>query len=302
MGLEIKSKVSGRYKIEAIKLDKDGNEVSRRLAADWFDNLITTPGLNYMGNSDGWMTYCQVGTSSAAPAFTDTSLGAFLAYTSTLTANTSGISGATPYYTWAAKTFRFAEGVAAGNLSEVGVGWTTNAGVYSRALILDGVGAPTTITILSDETLDVTYEFRFYPQLTDDTGTIVFTGNIGGSYDFIFRAAMVGAVGGYWGMPPIGMGYTGAYYVKDGDIAAVTSQPSGNSSTLTVAAQSYVDASLERKFNASLSLTQGNLAGGIRCFSSILGLGFFQLQFDPAIPKTSNDLVTFVIKHSWGRV
>ena len=70
--------VGGRYKIEAFKgfkiLDANGEWTgkvfefagSRRLCADWFDNLITNQGLDYIGSSSTWLSACQVGTSSAS--------------------------------------------------------------------------------------------------------------------------------------------------------------------------------------------------------------------------------------------
>jgi hypothetical protein len=301
MELKIRSKVAGYYKIEAVKLDKDGNEVSRRVVADWFPNLITNQGLNRMGNNIDYLSRCSVGDGSTAPVFTDTGLSSFIASTATITSNTTGTLATSPYYTSANLTFRFAEGVATGNLAEVGVGWSASDGfLFSRALILDGGGSPTTITILSDETLDVSYEFRFYPKLIDDIGTVVFTGNIGGSYDFIFRAASVGTSN--WSLTSTRRTMASVSgFIYPGDIGAITGIPSGSSEAAVPAASAYVEDSLEREYTISRSLIQGNLVGGIRSGAWLIGPGRYQLQFDPAIPKTSSDLLSFVIKQSWGR-
>jgi hypothetical protein len=67
MELKIRSKVAGYYKLEAVKLDKAGNEVSRRVVADWFPNLITNQGLNRMGANADYLSNCQVGSGSDAP-------------------------------------------------------------------------------------------------------------------------------------------------------------------------------------------------------------------------------------------
>jgi hypothetical protein len=301
MELNIKSKVAGYYKLEAIKMDKTGKEVSRRIVADWFPNLITNQGLNRMGNNSDYLAYCQVGSGSSSPIFNNTSLESFIASTNTTTANTNSIFGSSPYYAQKHIIYRFAEGVAAGNLSEVGVGWNNiNGFLFSRALILDDLGSSTTITILSDEVLDVSYLFRFYPKLIDDIGTVVFTGNIGGSYDWILRQGQVGT-----GSPTfefsISMGHLLFPKVYNVDIGAITDFPSGGGSTIPASVQSYVEDSLERAFTVTLGLDDGNLAGGIRAFTALMGSNIFQLQFDPAILKTSSDLLSFVIKHSWGR-
>ncbi len=97
-----------------------------------------------MGSVGDYMSTCMVGSGNAAPAETDTALQA-RASTSNINVQSNN-SNVSPRYGWRRRTFRFAAGAAAGNLSEVGVGWTTTA-VFSRALILDGSGNPTTITV-----------------------------------------------------------------------------------------------------------------------------------------------------------
>ena len=53
----------------------------------------------------------------------------------------------------------------------------------------------TTITPLADEILDVVVEVRYYPPLTDTTGTVTLNGI---DYDYIIRAASITNVAG-WG-------------------------------------------------------------------------------------------------------
>jgi hypothetical protein len=59
-------------------------------------------------------------------------------------------------------TWRFGEGIAAGNIAEVGLGWG-NATLWNRARIKDAQGKPTVITVFADEYLDVVSEIRVYP-------------------------------------------------------------------------------------------------------------------------------------------
>lgn len=306
--MKFHSELAGLFKLEAVKLDADGNEISRRTVADWFPNLITNGGLERMGDNAGWLSYCQVGTSSTTPAVTDSALGAWLAGTSTQQAASSVQQSGSPYYGSRFKTFRFAEGVAAGNLTEVGVGWANSGSLFSHALILDGGGNSITVTILSNETLDVTYEFRYYPKETDSTGTgLVFTGNIGGTYDWIMRPAYVATAAAwstYWSNGP-SMGNTSnsayPYYAYNGDIGALTAGPSGTPGAFTPAAVAYVASSLERKFTLTFSLTQSNLSGGIRSIRQCMGFGVYQFQFAPAIPKTAVDTLVLTVSHSWSR-
>lgn len=276
-----------------------------------FPNLITNGGLDRMGGFDDWLTWCQVGSGSTAPNVNDTALVSRVAGTSSVVSPLSGVQSTPPYYTWNRKTFRFSEGAAAGNLSEVGIGWASSASLLSRALILDTLGNPTTITVLADESLDVTYEFRFYPKTTDDTGTVTLTGNIGGVYNWTMRAANVTSNdnGFGWNIAQNGtnMGRirSGTALLGGGDIVAITGLPPAGSS-VGITAASYVPGSYERKFTFTAGLTQANIAGGVRCGLFPMGIGMFQIQFglqadDSKIPKTSDGILSMVIKHSWGR-
>ena len=124
--------VAGYYKFEAFREDADGNEIpgSRRVAADWFPNLITDVGLEAMGTvSVSTLTsWCRVGSGTTAPAFTDTGLVAQVAATNAEQASSYGAQAAAPYYGFYTITRRFAAGAAAGNLSEVGMADASTGG------------------------------------------------------------------------------------------------------------------------------------------------------------------------------
>ena len=300
--LKIEQRVAGFYKVEAVKVGKNGERGKKRLLADWFPNLITNLGLNKVATTNSWLNSCQVGSGSTTPAFTDTTLDTYVAGVGTPQIS-SGKETATPYYAWSRRVFTFPTGAAEGNLTEIGVGSTTATGnLFSRALIVDEFSSPTTITILSDEILIVTYECRFYPKLIDDIGTVIFTGSIGGTYDWIMRSANVGSTWDFGSIAPSMNEFSG-WAIYNGDIGAVTAAPSGTSSTsFTPTAQSYVSDSYERAYLLSFTTAQGNLSGGIRSLRLRAGVGDYQWQFDPAIPKTASDTLTFTVKCSWGRV
>ncbi|WP_251258216.1 hypothetical protein, partial [Enterobacter hormaechei] len=135
-------------------------------------------GLDLLGTTDDTYvyTFCRVGSGNTAPAVTDTVLVSQVASSSTQQAINNGVDRSGAFYAWVRRTTRFTTGTAAGTLAEVGVSPTTSGPLFSRALILDSGGNPTTITVLPDETLDVTYELRLYPTLTDATGTVDIAG------------------------------------------------------------------------------------------------------------------------------
>ena len=292
--MQHETQCAGWFKIEATRPDG-----TRRVLADWFPNLILNGGLDRMGANADYLSWCQVGSGSTAPVATQTALVNRIAGTDTIQASTTGAQASAPYYGWYRQTFRFAQGVAAGNLSEVGVGWATSGSLFSRALILDGGGSPTTITVLSDEVLDVTYELRRYPGTVDLTGTVVLDGV---THNWVSRAAGVTNQGSWGGAGAMALDYARSF---NGDIGAVTAfNPSGTSDFISTTPLAYSSGSYTRAATVSAGLNDSNLSGGIR--SIVIGAdaaaaGSYQIQFDPAIPKNNTKVLTLTIQHTWAR-
>lgn len=306
--MEAGSHMAGWYKIEKLKVGADGVpiEASRTLAADWFPNIITNQGLNRIGTGQ-WLNACHVGSGAATPQFTDTGLQSFLAGTTVVNDSTLSAQGAPPYYGLRRNTYRFNAGIATGNISEVGVGWASTGSVlFSRALILDGGLNPTTITVLADEVLDVTYEIRAYPPDSDVVSNITITGV--GTVSVTARAASV-TVGGLWA--PVQAGTLGGFPATAGTaysglIGGVTGSPAGtSSSSLSVANNAYANNSYQRSGVITYGLNNGNV-GGIKSILCGLGqgsggLGSMQFEFDTAINKTAAQTLTITVNHTWAR-
>lgn len=290
--------LKGRYKIEAV----DGLTGKRRLLADWFDNLITDSGLNTIGTTINFLGSCFVGSGNTAPANSDTSLVSLVGSTTAVTTTSSTNTGSSPYIGTMTKTYRFAIGVATGNLSEVGAGPTATT-LFSRALILDGGGSPTTITVLSSEALDVTYQLQQYVPLVDVTGTVVISGT---SYAYTLRAANATSTF-RWAMNSNGdQGGPEALTVFNGAIGAITSAPSGTSASGGSAApQAYSAGTHQKDTIFSMGLTDGNVSGGISALEFLCGtvasMGDFQVGLSPAIPKDASHTLTLTLRHSWAR-
>lgn len=321
--IETSSGVRGYFKFEAARI-VDGVEVGRRTLADWFPNLITDQGLDRLGNNSGWAQWCQVGSGNTPPTNSDTSMEVFVAATQTMQAVSTSAQTTPPYYASAFKTYRFSTGTAAGNLSEVGIAWTNSSGsLFSRALIVDGSGTPITITVLSDEVLDVTYELRVYPPALSDGTPIDVTGTInisGIDYDYTLRAAKVttgfessGSNSG-WGFylgtfyssgQASGIRGNGAQKTYTGALGAITTTPAsaiipdGVASTATNV--TYSSSSLQRAATLVWDLNNGNDVAGIRCILYAFQWCVYQIEFDPAIPKDNTKRLTIVFRHSWAR-
>lgn len=269
--------------------------------------MITNGGLERMGDNADWLTWCQVGSGSTTPSETDTGLVNRIAGTNSNSQQSEqGTSPIAPYYCFRRKTFRFAEGVAAGNISEVLVGWLSTDGAYSRELIRDSLGNPTTITVLPDEVLDVTYEKRQYMPSDDVTGTITLDGV---DYDFVGRAANItkNNTGIGWSIGSIGtsagtLPSIGNQIAYNGAIGQVTEEPAGTPSAASSAtAISYSASSLQRDWTLTWGISNGNLAGGISAIRTKCGIGTWQFGFTPAIPKDATKVLSLTFRHSWAR-
>jgi len=275
-----------------------------RLDTGWFDNLITDYGLNAKGTKKQH-DYCHVGSGNTDPAVGDTTLETWIASTNTTQATSEGAQASTPYYGWFRKTFRFAEGAAEGNIAEVGIaenGGATDS-LFSRALVVDGTGTPTTITVLSDEVLDVEYEIRLYPPTSDGSFTV-------SGHTVTTRASEV-TKAAHWGGQAIlrdadwqGEGFSNDQYVADGEIGTITQEPSGSSDGRSSwSALVYSNNSLEREIEVFWGLNDGNFAGGVKScrFATNGNLGSFQAEFDPVIDKDDTKELTIGMKVGWGR-
>lgn len=296
----MKNEVSGRFKIEAV----DASTGERRTIVDWFNNLITDAGLDRMG-VDSFMNRCHVGSGSTEPSVLDTGLVSPVAETNVIQSATYGRQSASPYYGWYRTVFRFAPGVATGNLSEVGIFWASgNSSAFSRALIKDG-STPITITVLASDYLDVTYEFRMYPSEVDTTFTTVIAGV---THTCVARACSV--TGSVWGNSQTNSSVrTNSFYelngcnAYSGDLGLITSQPSGTYSRSVETNLPYVSGSYQRKIQLDWGLTSANYAGGIKSLTVDTTLGKFQCNFTPTIAKPVDNtktlrLTTYV---SWAR-
>lgn len=300
--------LKGKYTL--VKRRVEDNSISQVLE---FDNLITDAGLEKLGTSMP-ILYFFVGTGTNAPTTADTQMGAFVAY--------SGMGGVTvpsnpaptsPNYV---STYnfgcRFGQGVAAGNLTEVGIGWSSSGNptsgtnrVFSRALIVDGANSPTTLTVASNEYLDVFYTLESYPDLSDVSGSVVISGV---TYTTLtrFAAATQNKFGD--------LNINSHFYPLDsvtaysGAIGAVTGLPSGtagypNSKT----GIPYVAGSKEIDTDVTWGLNAGNLAGGIKSIYVTGGPGIqfinpsSQIELTPTIPKDNTKTLTLRLSYSWAR-
>lgn len=312
--IKLQTGMAGRFKLEKYKAGRDGNPIAetKEVAADWFDNLILDQGLNRIGSNSiaSAINSILVGSGSGTPDPADTSLDSLVAITSSNHGVDAGVEPSPPYNLYVRNKRRFSAGSAAGNLSEVGAGWGSGANsLFSRALIVDGAGNPTTITVLDDEILDVSYELQIFPDLSDATGTVDIGGDV---YDYTARASRVNVYSGNngWGTT-VHSGNTAATASScrayDGTIRGVTSVPSGsnNSGASSSSSEPYSPDSLIGSATVTWGIGDANF-GGIRSVSLGVGWTWWQIEFanqvgGGPIPKDNTQELTLTISHSWAR-
>lgn len=301
MKINIETGVSGLYKkIEVL----NASGVKLREFAG-FANLITNIGLSRLGGTSSIFNHCRVGTGTANPQPTDSSLQNQIGTTSSTTTVMS--NNLADGYAEIEITYTFPLGGVVGNISELATGWDAAApnSIFSRTRILDGNGNPTTITILADEILRVTWAHRKYWPTIDNTGTLLNSGNKGGSYDWTLRAAQVGswtaassASGGGLALHA-GTGSTGYAWATtySGDIGSIETIPAGGRGGGF--SRSLLGATT---LKLSFSTAQGNtpfrsITFGCNGPCSLA----YQIQFTPDLVKTANDLMELELSHSWVR-
>lgn len=321
--------MSGKFKCQTHKY-KSG---SLKYDSGWFNNIITDAGIGYIakcpvggsfGQQVAMLGQCAVGTGSGTPGVSDNSLFTYLtsiyAGSSTSWQNTTGkgytaASGPTPAYYWGQNQYVFPTGAAAGNITEIGVfpaGQAYGTGLFSHALIVDSNGNPTSITVLSDEILTVTYQVNFYIDPNDHAFSFPYNG---ATNNGVYRTCNMGSEtttipdgnfqgGGGFGEQPL------QFAMYSGDISALTTgQPSGSVMlSQSQGTHSFIDfvndmansGTWYYDWQALFPVNTGT--GTIKSMS--LQHTFINYQFGnltTPITKTAGQQLSLSLRASWGR-
>jgi len=185
----------------------------------WFHNLVTNTGLANM-HTQNWFGNLHIGASASAPAFTDSTLGSWLAKHSTSLGYTEGPGPVAPNYEYyATHGWRFNAGVGTGTVAELGLSWqATNVSMCIRALV-----TPSVVKAV-DQVLDVYYRFKLWPSLVDVVGVIPINGE---DYDYILRGKHLNTNDYQRPFTALRWPTDGSYiHTYQDNIAALTSGPS----------------------------------------------------------------------------
>lgn len=301
MNVQINNSVGARFKLVARKASTE--EITRE--TEWFKNIVLDTGLNQMSVGT-WIDRVRVGSGNSTPVASQTQLDNTIASTNTSLGGSGSFSKQTttsPYYVSATRTYRFAEGVAAGNISEVGCGWGTGLDLWNRALVKDLNGDPTTITVLSDEFLDVIVEVRYYP-----------TQSFSGNFNLLDKAGQIVSNHTYTGLPQFSETGNvtfakvsgGRIYLYSGSMNDVTTLPSSSLGTVSSTSDYPSPKTLTCTTSFPLNTANGSIKTVYQSFNTISGSSStsgstYKFEIDPPIVKTDRMVLSFTFSISWNR-
>lgn len=287
--------LSGQYRAE---IRRNGIIIQE---TDWFDNLITDSGLNYLGGNVPVLK-CKVGTGTNVPNVLDVSLSnelgsAFLStdqwgWSSNLSAQVTN-SLEPDFISSHTYACSFAQGSVVGNVTEVGIG-PAAGNLFSRALITDNNSTPTTLTLLAIDQLTLYYKLTITPILTQTNGSVSINNVV---YNYTCELINPSAAyietrfldGNF--LPPDNVFFKTATLVDIGYVAATSID--------------YVNNSYTKGFKIICPIHVGNHANGISVinvnFGSNGNKGTFKYTFDTPIMKTNTQVLTLDLTRSWGR-
>lgn len=309
----IKTGFSGEFRIEV------RNAYTHQLTkVREFTNTITDAGLNaYGAGYTGLLGRCWVGSGNTPISTSNTGLSKVIAYSDGAGTNEVQIlAPAQPNWVAGAKLkYHFEPGKIVGNITEVGIGTrnessANNYALWSRALVLNSDGSPSSITVLADEYMDVYYILKLHPNLED----IKFSFDLNGVvYNCVARPANVQNTRCNVdnGNLSFGTGITILNVYNSNTLGAITETIKGFDKYVAPNGSQTIDpytaGNFYRDCTIVIPVNNGNIDGGIKGLD--IGpngngnqlMSYTQVSLDKAIPKTKDNAIKFVLRTSWSR-
>jgi hypothetical protein len=189
-------------------------------------------------------------------------------------------------------------------------GTFNGATMFSRQLLKDGTGTPTTITKTATDQLWITYEIRLYPP-TVDVNSVVTISAV--NYDVTTRPMQVNGASAWGAFIWAGL-TTQRAQTKESNVllsrTAVSDFAGGSQDQSTITDTPYVSGNYYIETQTVWDITTANWPSGIGCIAHFYGSnsGFstsyqmFQHAFvTTKIPKTNTKKLTLFLRRSWGR-
>lgn len=275
----------------------------------WSRNLVLNSGLSMLAEqSNSGISELFIGTGSSVPVPEQTQLDKSLASTTNVIDNKGGRHTVLPYYLWARNVFRFAQGAAKGNITEMGLGRKVTSDTYrlfNRVLVRDMLGEPTAITVLDDEYLEVTVEIRMY-----------FPDTISGQFNLVDKKGGIISTHKYTGLPcmtkdPSSFTLRAVKFdynqnntsISKGTLGTVETQPTLRWATAT--STTTYPSTYTARATIPFGLDQGNTEEHKCIFLPIVGifndnfLNGYQWELDIPITKTNTQLLNYICELKW---
>lgn len=295
--------VEGWFTLRAIK---DGNVLRERT----FKNLITDIGMDALGGYAGnAFRYVQVGLGTTPPTEADTNLANYLAsFAASAAGHTygnSGTPGTSDFFAWTRVTATSAIGALGNNnLTEIGVSSTAATGnLFSRALIVDGMGVPTVFPIADDEQLQSVYEIRLYPPVEDGLATVTVGAS---SFDTTTRPYRVNSTGSWsiesYSSSYLSFGssnYSNAHQITTSALTSVTGTLSSSSNSTGYANSGYTGGSYYR--NGTAVFGTSVVGSAFKTLVYQTGATQWQVGYSPDLAKTDIQELRLNQRVSWAR-
>ena len=294
LDLHAHSRLKGEYRVEIKKPDGTVHSTG------WMENIITNVGLDQLGGGGNgqFSIYAHVGTGTSVPTALQTQLDARIGTPASASGSAYANAGSPTYAGTTTWTYAFAQGSIVGNITELGIG--PNVGgtlLRSRALITDGGGVPTALSVVALDQLTVFYRLKITPPLADAVGSVVIGGT---NYNYTARLAQAGIfANGTAPFSTIGSA-TSAWLSTNTALLATTSTGINNVNGFAVVTpQAYVTGSFARSTKCTWGPSVGN--GSSRSMGVAFCDGSIQYQylFDQNIVKNNTQQLEITLSASW---
>jgi len=306
--------LEGIYDVELIDKTTGDIKFSSRTK-----NVITDAGLNRLlgggNNLETLIRFLEVGTGTTAPSVSDTTLVAPLTPRSSGSGNFADevqfINSGSYTYCSFTRTRIFNDLEANGVITEMGLFNQATAGImFSRVLIKDNTGTPTSIVKTANDVLRVRYMIRLYHPTDNSTSTgsftwrgITYSSSVGGinTASTIWNSSFFD-VFGTWNQSRIRVFQTASLVAATGTIASWGGEVLASLQTATNL--SYTNGTFFRDMEFSIPGTQANVSssGFLVNFGSTDTSGpTFQHIVSPPIVKSSGQVLTLRYRFALNR-
>ena len=204
-------------------------------------------------------------------------------------------------------TFTFALGQISGNISELGINFAgtataSNTLIHSRALVVDNLGNPTTISVSTEEQLIITYTLKMETPVADVVTTVpMLINGVPTDVEVTQRWAFLRQLQVY--TDSRFHDAAASFSVYNGALNGISANPAGTSASISSGGLSFsYNVSSGKTTTYSLSITQGNLSGGISALIPVTNNSVVKFGFNPPIPKTADRTLSITVRQTFGRL